>query len=69
MHVLTHSSARFVQLIVYLLSDAGDDDNKSDLDSSVKMKIKISKTKKTPSGRRKRTTKKYVSDDDDDDLD
>lgn len=46
--------------------DGNDDDAKSDADSSVKMKIKLSKTKKTPSGRRKRTTKKYVSDDEED---
>lgn len=48
---------------------ADEDGTKSDTDSTVKMKLKISKGKRTPSGRRKRSAKKYVSDDDDDDDD
>lgn len=44
-----------------------EDGNKSDTDSTVKMKIKL-KNKKT-TGRRKRNAKRYVSDDEDEDDD
>lgn len=47
--------------------DEKDEGNKSDTDSTVKMRIKL-KNKKQPS-RRKRSQKKYVSDDDDEDDD
>ncbi|XP_025830418.1 ATP-dependent helicase brm isoform X3 [Agrilus planipennis] len=46
-----------------------EDGNRSDTDSTVKMKIKLGKNKRNTPGRRKRTTKRYVSDDDDDDDD
>ncbi|XP_018562327.2 ATP-dependent helicase brm isoform X2 [Anoplophora glabripennis] len=47
--------------------DEKDEGNKSDTDSTVKMRIKL-KNKKQPS-RRKRSQKKYISDDDDEDDD
>lgn len=44
-----------------------EEDNRSDVDSAMKMRIKL-KNKKS-SSRRKRNARKYVSDDDDDDDD
>lgn len=48
--------------------DDKDDGNKSDTDSTVKMKIKI-KSRRPPSSRRRRSAKKYISDDDEDEDD
>ncbi|XP_034945785.1 ATP-dependent helicase brm isoform X3 [Chelonus insularis] len=50
------------------LSDDGDCDDGSDVDSTVRMKIKLKgrKNDSRAASRRKRVTKKYISDDDDD---
>lgn len=69
----TQETNTFFHLFKFFLiiGDAVDDENQSDEDSTVKMKIKISKSssRKSTSNRRKRNTKKYISDDDDDDID